>query len=244
MSNPSPPAFHDFDESHIAVILLTFALPGLLSWIAQKSKSGDIRQTICNGLALLLIGNYMVLMVDSFMAGRFDLRSSLPMQLCDWALFATVIALLTRSLYFFEPAYFWGLAGTLQAIITPDLRSGYPSFTFFTFFINHSGIVTGILFMLISIKLRPRLLSLIRVMLWSEIYFISALLVNSLTGANYGFLTHKPASVSLLDLMSKSRPVYLIELNLLAVVYFACLYLPFLFYDRISRRDADLRDQK
>ena len=40
-----------------------------------------------------------------------------------------------------ELTYFWGLAGTLQAIVTPDLSAGFPQLEFFMFVVGHLGIV-------------------------------------------------------------------------------------------------------
>jgi len=61
------------------------------------------------------------------MVGKFTAADAMPMQLCDWAMFAVIAALVTRRRGVYELAYFWGLAGTLQAILTPNLRDGFPS---------------------------------------------------------------------------------------------------------------------
>jgi len=37
-----------------------------------------------------------------------------------------------RRLY--EIAYFWGLVGTFNAILTPELEVGYPAYRFFQYF--------------------------------------------------------------------------------------------------------------
>ena len=41
-------------------------------------------------------------------------------------------------------------------------------------------------------RLRPYPMSIVRAFLWSEVYFVVALSVDLLTGVNYGFLLHKP----------------------------------------------------
>jgi uncharacterized membrane protein YwaF len=88
--------------------------------------------------------------------------------------------------------------------------------------------------------LRPHAWSIAWAMLWSEIYFGAALLVNGWTGANYGFLTHRPKGKSLLDYLSDNHGVYLLELNLMAVGFYIVLYAPFAIRDLI--RKTDLRD--
>jgi uncharacterized membrane protein YwaF len=63
------------------------------------------------------------------------------------------------------------------------------------------------------------------------------LAVDQLTGVNYGFLLHKPEAFSILSYLSDERPIYLLQLNLLALAFFALLYAPFAVYDalRVAR---------
>jgi hypothetical integral membrane protein (TIGR02206 family) len=147
------------------------------------------------------------------------------------------MALMTRRQGWYEVAYFWGMAGTLQAILTPNLQAGFPSLRFFNFFIGHSGIVVGVLYLTAVEGLRPRAMSIVRAMSWSEVYFASALVVNHMTGENYGFLSHRPLGKSLLDYLSDNHSLYLAELNLLALGFYGVLYLPFLGWDLSRRRE-------
>jgi len=71
-------------------------------------------------------------------------------------------------------------------------------------------------------------------MLWSEVYLGAALVVNGLTGANYGFLSHRPFGKSLLDYLSDSHWLYIVEMNLLAAVFYLVLYSPWAIGDLIQ----------
>jgi len=53
------------------------------------------------------------------------------------------------------------------------------------------------------------------------------LLVDHLTGVNYGFLLHKPVVASILDYLSDRRWIYIVELEGLALLFFVLLYAPF-----------------
>src|SRR2546429_8639943 len=53
---------------------------------------------------------------------------SLPLQLCDVAIFIAAAALWTRQQLLVEVTYFWGLAGTVPAPPTPDLPQHFPSY--------------------------------------------------------------------------------------------------------------------
>jgi uncharacterized membrane protein YwaF len=62
------------------------------------------------------------------------------------------------------------------------------------------------------------------------------LAVDWITGVNYGFLLHKPEAFSILSYLSDWRPLYILQMNGLALVFFALLYAPFAVYDLIPGR--------
>jgi uncharacterized membrane protein YwaF len=80
---------------------------------------------------------------------------------------------------------------------------------------------------------------MLRTFAWTELYFVIVFTIDKLTGVNYGFLLHKPEAFSLLSFLSDSRPLYLLQFHLLAWVFFAVLYLPFLIADLV-RPKSDL----
>jgi hypothetical integral membrane protein (TIGR02206 family) len=160
------------------------------------------------------------------------------MQLCDWAMVVIIVALWTGNRRWLEVAYFWGIGGTLQAIITPNLRIGFPDLRFISFFVAHSGIIIGIVFLMLIYGFRPRPIGILRTFVWTEVYFVVAFTTDLLTGENYGFLLHKPEAASLLSFLSDSRPVYLLEFHVLAFIFFTLLYVPFAIVDLARGKSA------
>src|SRR5213078_3706826 len=227
-------AFRPFGLAHLVVIALTISLPFIFAAFARKSRWPRSERLIAKLLAGLLLFNYIG--YEIYLASTVGLawQKALPFQLCDWAMVAILVALLTGREAWLEVAYFWGIGGTLQAILTPDLKYAFPDVHFFTFFIAHSGIVVAIAFMMIVKKFRPHWMSIVRVFAWSELYFVVTIVVDLLTGENYGYLLHQPAAASLLDLLSHERVVYILQMHLLALVFYFVLYLPFALYDAIT----------
>ena len=203
-------------------------------WAAHRRRPHPrLEQNFARSIAGLLVVVFIAGLVQKFCEGEFDAAHALPMQLCDWALFAVVAALLGRSQTCFELGYFWGLCGTLQALFTPALDRGMAWWRQLGFFLDHAGIVAGVLFLLLVPRIRPR--GLRRVLLWSEIYLAAALAVNALTGANYGFLSHRPEQPSLLDLFSDTRWLYVAAINGVALLFFSAIHAPWWFGDRLRR---------
>jgi len=230
------PTFHAFGLSHLVVIGLTIVLPIALSLVVHRTKSRHLERLICWSISALLLVNYIAYLIVARRFGVTEWYKSLPLQLCDWAMIVIIVALWTGSRRWLEIAYFWGIGGTLQAILTPNLRFGFPDLRFISFFVAHSGIIVGIVFLMLVYGFRPGPGGLLRTILWTELYFVIAFTFDLLTGENYGFLLHKPEAASLLSILSDWRPLYLVEFHLLAWVFFALLYAPFAVVDVMRRR--------
>ena len=230
------PEFQPYGLPHLSVIVLTVVLPFALGAIVRRAKSQRVEKGIICALSAVLILNYAVYLVFIRTQGVLDWRQSLPMQMCDWGMFVVIVAMWTGNQRWFEVAYFWGIGGTLQAILTPDLKYAFPDIRFLTFFIAHSGIVVAIAFMMILRKFRPHWISIVRTFAWSELYFVVTMIADAITGYNYGFLLHKPEAFSILSFLSDSRPLYLLQFHLLALAFFSALYAPFAIYDLLRGR--------
>jgi hypothetical integral membrane protein (TIGR02206 family) len=228
-------AFRPFGLAHLIVIALTISLPFVFAAFARKSRWPRSERIIARLLAGLLLFNYLGYEIYLALTSGLAWQKALPFQLCDWAMVAIMVALLTGRERWLEIAYFWGIGGTLQAILTPDLKYAFPDIRFLTFFIAHSGVVVAIAFVMVMKKFRPHWISIVRTFAWSELYFVLAISVDLLTGENYGYLLHKPAAASLLDALSDHRLIYILQMHLLALIFFFVLYLPFALYDLVRR---------
>ena len=227
-------AFQPFGAAHLVVIALTITLPFVLAAFVRRSRWTRSERIIGRLLALLLLFNYVAFEVYLASTGGWLWQKALPFHLCHWAMVVIIVALLTGRERWLEVAYFWGIGGTLQALLTPELKHAIPDIHFFNFFVAHSGIVVGIAFMMIVKKYRPHWSSIWRVFAWTELYFVVTIGIDLLTGENYGYLVHPPASASLLDALSDNHVLYLLEMHLLALVFYVVLYLPFALYDAIT----------
>ncbi len=236
-----PPEFQAFSLEHLIAIFLTVTLPFVLAAIVHRCKSAVVERAIVSVILTALAVNYFGYLLFVRRLAPLSWEQMLPMQMCDWAMVVIMVALWTGNRRWFEVAYFWGIGGTLQAILTPNLRYGFPDLRFISFFVAHSGIIVGVVFLMLTRRLRPYPFSIVRVFAWSEVYFVCCMIVDQLTQVNYGFLLHKPEAFSLLSYLSDSRPLYLLQMHGLALVFFCVLYLPFAIYDLIRPSPADLR---
>ena len=230
----SQPVFLLFGTAHLVVIFLTIFIPLVLAIAVRLTNSHRLDRAVAFGVSLLLATNYFGY---AFYLWSHDLllwKQALPFQLCDWAMVTVMVALVTGWRGWTEVCYFWGIGGTFQAILTPNLQVGFPDIRFISFFVGHCGIVAGVIYLLIARRFRPTLGSVWRTLAWSQLYLFATLAIDYLTNVNYGFLLHKPQAASILDYLSNTRWLYLVELNGLALLFFAILFAPFAIADLLA----------
>src|SRR5438067_8547271 len=156
---------------------------------------------------------------------------SLPVQLCDVGGFVAAAALIWRQLLLIEIAYFWGLGGTLQALLTPDLRDHFPSFPYLQFYATHDLVVLAALFLVIGLGLQPRAGAVRRTFLLTLAFAVIVGTIDLTTGGNYMYLRHVPAQDSLLSVMGP-WPWYIAFGALLTLLVLTLLHAPFAFSQR------------
>jgi hypothetical integral membrane protein (TIGR02206 family) len=154
------------------------------------------------------------------------LAQSLPLQLCDVAIFVAAAALWTRIPILVEVTYFWGLAGTVQALLTPDLPQRFPSYPYWQYYIAHGGVVAAALILVVGLRVHPRPWAVVRVAGLTLVYAGILLAVDTAAGANYMYLRVKPPSPTLLDVLGP-WPWYIGCATLIAFALFAALDAPF-----------------
>lgn len=229
------PLFVLFGPSHLAAIAVTLAVPLVMALVARHEHLGRHADRLTRqAIAMLLLAGWAGYLLVNAARGELALDRSLPMHLCDWAQVALVVALFTRNQFAYELGYFWGLGGTLQGLITPTIYYDFPDPQFLFFFIQHGGIIAGLLYLTLGARMRPTLQSLPRVVLASLAYLAAAGLVDWLLGVNYGFLREKPSGQNLLTILAP-WPWYIPQLVGIGMLSIGIYYLPFALADGVKR---------
>ena len=220
------PPFVLFGLDHVAAILITGIVAAGLSLAVRSNPDGALGRAVRIGFAGIVAAAIVFGMVRDAMRGRLSVWDWVPLNLCDFEIVLGVFALLTRRQAAYELFYFWALSGTLIAMITPEITRGFPSRQFLSFFAFHGAVVVGALFMTWGLKMRPRAGAHWRAFLWTNVYAAVAATVNLIFQKNFLYLCEKPRGFSVLDWFGP-WPVYIAAAELLALVLFYLLSLPF-----------------
>jgi hypothetical integral membrane protein (TIGR02206 family) len=117
----------------------------------------------------------------------------------------------------YEILFFTALLGATQAIFTPALTYDFPHFRFFHFFLSHAVMVWVTLYFTWVKGYHPTFQSVLKLVIFINLFMPIILIVNKYTNGNYWFLRHKPEGRSFMDLLGP-YPWYIFSLEGLLVI--------------------------
>jgi hypothetical integral membrane protein (TIGR02206 family) len=211
-------------EHLVTVAVIVVLIATLL--VAARRLPGDWTVPAGRLLAIVILANEAGWWVWLGFQHTWSFSYALPLHLCDVAAFVSAAALWTRRPLLVELTYFWGLAGTSNSLITPDLADHFPSYLFFQYYIAHGAIVAAALFLVFGLQITPRHGAVARVIALTLGLAAVDTVANLVTGGNYMFLRRAPGVHSLLDRMGP-WPWYVVGAAGLALALFVALDLPF-----------------
>jgi hypothetical integral membrane protein (TIGR02206 family) len=217
-----------FSPAYITTLAVTIVTATALCIAGRRHRGPNPARwmLVANwALAAMLLATSGLWLATTIGDQPYTAATSLPFALCDMAALVAAAALLTRSMLLVEVTYFWGLAGTLQALLTPDLKVGWPSLEFVEYVVAHAAIVCAAVFLVVGQRLVPRRLAVLRIWLVTIAYTAVVGAIDAVTGGNYMYLRHTPGEWTLLSVLGP-WPWYLVSAAGVAVVLFALLDAP------------------
>lgn len=152
----------------------------------------------------------------------------LPFHVCYFLNLVMPFMLWRKSFFIFEITYFVTMAGTLQALLTPDLDYGFPDMINIRYFMVHIGLMMSTFYAVFVYGFRPTWKSMGKAILWTNLYMVFVTPINLLFNTNFMYVRAKPPVASMLDYLG-DWPWYLLTGQIMLVVLFTIVLLPFLF---------------
>lgn len=221
--------FYFLGIAHMIALLSILAFN--LYLLRYKAKDEAARSKVRWMMAIILWGNELGWHFWNVYTGQWTIQTMIPLHVCSLLVWLGGVMLVTKNYTIYEFAYFMGIGGALQALLTPDLGIyGFPHYRFFQTFISHGLIVTSALYMTTVEGYRPTWRSIGRVFVGMNIYMLFVFFINQAINSNYMFIAHKPETASLLDVLPE-WPWYIIYLELIGLLTCLILYIPFIIKD-------------
>jgi hypothetical integral membrane protein (TIGR02206 family) len=218
------PSLAPFGPAHLAILA---AVPAAALGLAALVRARpSLERAVRLLLAMFLAVNQLAYLALAASVGWIAPPRGLPLELCDVAVWLALAALAGWPAWAGELCWYLALAGTTQALLTPDTGVPWPSYPAVKFFLGHGGTVAAALFLALAGRLRPRRGSWWRALVLVDAYAAAIFALNLAAGTNYLYLRAKPAAPSLLDWLGP-WPWYLLSAEALAAVAFFLLELPF-----------------
>lgn len=232
-----------FGAAHISMLVLTVVLSVLVVWSARQIRGTPAAHRLTRGAGWVLLVVSLGWMVWWSLPQNWVLEQSLPIHLSDVLRLVTAVALIWRPRWAIAVSYYWGLTLNVQSIVTADLNYfSYPALEFTMYWFLHIGVFLTPLVLVFGLGHRPTWagygIALAVTLGWAA----AAFLINSITGANYGYLNGPPDGVSLLDALGPWPRYIFWEAVLIAAVW-ALMTAPWTLSrgDRTTRGKGALR---
>ncbi|OGN75206.1 MAG: hypothetical protein A2X25_04235 [Chloroflexi bacterium GWB2_49_20] len=212
------------------IVIINFAMLGF------RKSSEKTREIIRWTMAMILWIDEITWHLWNLYWGHWTIQTMLPLHICSVLVWLAGFMLVFKNFRIYEFAYFIGIGGAMQALLTPDAGIyGFPHYRVFQTFLSHGLLITSTIYMTTVEGFRPNWKSFWRVLMGVNIYAAIIFPVNRLLGTNYLFINGKPATASILDALP-AWPYYIIYMELIGLIVFLLLYLPFIIKDFKKKR--------
>lgn len=219
------PRFVLFGPDHmVALLAIAVATAAALLYVRRRPAGTGARR-LALAVAVALPALWAAENGVAWAEGWLTWQVGLPLHLCDISLVLAFLGLLTRRAAVVEPLYFYVLAGTVPALLTPELGEGFPAFRFLIYFLPHGLTLLAMVVLVFGFRVVPRPGAWWRAFALLNAIALSDTAVNLWLDTNFLYLRAKPQDPTPFDWFGP-WPCYILTLEAVFLVTFFLLDLP------------------
>lgn len=193
-------------------------------FLSQKLSGAQLKK-LRFALAILFSINFIAFHTYAICEGSWNIVTSLPFHLCSLSQIIGIAALLTLNQRLFELVAYFGIAGGVNSLMTPEFAHGYDRFYHVQYYFEHGGIILMPLFLGLVYKMKPRKLTWLKIMATVNFLALGLYFFNRVNGSNYMYVNVKPIADS--PFLVGDWPYYILALELVVLVHFYFIYVLF-----------------
>lgn len=231
--------FSYFSLAHFMPIIIM----GILIYLIYRYRK-EIKEWKHEELLRIVLAALLLFSDSSYFWHKIYLQvgepaNHLPLTVCGWAAIMSAFMLLTKRKGIFEVVYFFVLAGSSNALITPAviMDNGPTHFRYYQFWLEHTSIFVAVFYMIFVYGYKINFKSMLKSFGVLLILGALAILVNSsIPNANYLFLATTEVGDSVLNFLPSSFGLRLLIMSSLISILYGLAYLPWYFINKKERK--------
>ena len=210
--------FVPFGTSHGLAVLGVLVVCAALVRVARHVHGTPSERSLRRVLGWSILAFNVAWMAWLNTPGKFDLRWSLPLQMCDFGWMLAGCSLLSGG----DPRrlrhrllHYWGLIPTLISLATPSVEWGPGTVSFWSFFVTHAQILCAVAVNALAFGIRPTRRDAFPVIALTIVVGLAMTGLNLALDVNYWFTgPTTPSNPTPMDLLGP-WPLRLVWLGLL-----------------------------
>ena len=220
-----------FGSQHISALSTVIAVSVAAPIVIRTANNIEVKKFVSMVLAILLIFHELIKPFYRYYLFGHELLLVFPIHICHLAAISMGLFLILKKEFLFEIAYFWGLSGNLLAMVTPDMKYGFPNLEFIMFYFGHGLLLLSILFACVCLKTNLRWSSILRVFITTililpAMYGLNIALESYQPDVNYWYLMITPGPDTILSLFPEP-PWHIPYVAVTALLIFIVSFIPY-----------------
>ena len=220
-----------FGSQHISALSTVIAVSVATPIVLRTANNIEVKKFVSMVLAILLILHELIKPFYRYYLFGHELLLVFPIHICHLAAISMGLFLILKKEFLFEIAYFWGLSGNLLAMVTPDMKYGFPNLEFTMFYFGHGLLLLSILFACVCLKTNLRWSSILRVfiatiLILPAMYGLNIALESYQPNVNYWYLMITPGPDTILSLFPEP-PWHIPYVAVTALLIFIVSFIPY-----------------
>jgi len=220
-----------FGSQHISALSTVIAVSVATPIVLRTANNIEVKKFVSMVLAILLILHELIKPFYRYYLFGHELLLVFPIHICHLAAISMGLFLILKKEFLFEIAYFWGLSGNLLAMVTPDMKYGFPNLEFTMFYFGHGLLLFSILFACVCLRTNLRWSSILRVfiatiLILPAMYGLNIALESYQPNVNYWYLMITPGPDTILSLFPEP-PWHIPYVAVTALLIFIVSFIPY-----------------